>query len=208
MVNYKNGKIYKMVNDELGLTYYGSTCGELRSRLCAHKTQAKTRNITSKLLFDQGVCKIFLVEEYPTENKMLLLQRERFYIENNECVNKFLPGRTQKEWYVDNKKQRQAYLLKNSDKIKERMKEYRNNNRDKMQQYRVKHSDEIKEQKKEWYVDNRDERLEKMKQYQVKNTDKIKARKDLYYQKNKEKIKADNKAYRAKKKLEKSLEPN
>ena len=46
MVNYKNGKIYKLVNDELNLTYYGSTCNELRKRLCDHKSQAKNKNYT------------------------------------------------------------------------------------------------------------------------------------------------------------------
>jgi len=43
-MDYKNGKIYKLVNDELGLTYYGSTCTELRKRLHQHKKQAKNKS--------------------------------------------------------------------------------------------------------------------------------------------------------------------
>jgi hypothetical protein len=143
-------------------------------------------NLTSKLLFEQGICKIYLVEEFPTENKMLLHQRERFYIENFECVNYNVPGRTKREWEVNNKKhiskQKKLYQYKNADKIAK--------------------------QQKEWYFENREEILEKIKQYQVKNTDKIKEQRRIYRLQNRDKIKADNKAYREKKKLEKSSQPN
>jgi hypothetical protein len=187
MVNYKNAKIYKLVNDSLGLTYFGSTCGQLRSRLCAHKSHSKTGKCTSKLLFELGsICKIYLVEEFPTDNKMLLHQRERWYIENNDCVNKCLPGRTTKEYYVANKehisKQQKEWEVENHNKRAKQKKIYRANNAEK-----------IKEQKKLYYQNN---------------ADKIKARNDLYYQKNKDKINAQNFLYRAKKKLEQSLEPN
>jgi hypothetical protein len=156
MVNYKNGKIYKMVNDSTGLTYFGSTCGELRSRLCVHKAHSKTMNLTSKILFEKGICKIYLVEEFPTDNKMLLLQRERFYIENNECVNYNLPNRTRKEYLSDNKehisKQNKQYKIKNAVKIKEQTKKYRIQNSDKMKEYQNKNRDKINQQQKIRYA--------------------------------------------------------
>jgi hypothetical protein len=112
-----------------------------------------------------------LVELYPTDDKTILHQRERYWIENNECVNKFIPTRTQKERNIDNheqiSKQMQIYYVNNADKIKEQSRIYRANNKDK-----------IKEQ---------------MKEYQIKNRDKLKAY---------------NKIRHAKKKIEKSLEPN
>jgi hypothetical protein len=189
MVNYKNGKIYKLVNDELGLTYFGSTCGELRSRLCVHKSHSKAHNITkctSKLLFDQGVCMIFLVEEYPTDNKMLLHQRERFYIENNECVNKCLPTRTKREYRSDNKekisKQKAIYHANNADKINEQNRIYRANNSDKINA--------------------------RQKLYCQKNADKIKEQRKMYQIKNRDKINQQSKAYRARKKIEQSLKTN
>ena len=96
MVNYKNGKIYKLVNDELGLTYYGSTCTELKKRFYAHKSKAKAKKCTSYKLFEKGECKIYLVEKCPCDNKNHLESVERFYIENNLCVNTRIPfGR----WY-------------------------------------------------------------------------------------------------------------
>ena len=101
MVNYKNGKIYKLVNDELNLTYYGSTCDELRKRLYGHKTKAN--KCMSKIMFENGEVKIYLVEKFPCNDRIELNQRERFYIENNECINKQIPGRTLKEWIRNNK---------------------------------------------------------------------------------------------------------
>jgi hypothetical protein len=190
MVNYKNAKIYKMVNDELGLTYYGSTCGELRSRLCAHKTQAKTHNITkctSKLLFEQGsICKIYLVEEFPTDNKMLLLQRERWYIENNDCVNYNVPSRTNREYRSDNKEK-----ISNQTKL-----------------YQYKNADKIKARKDIYYQKNKEKIKAQNGLYYQKNNDKINEQNRIYRLKNKDKLKAYNKAYRAKKKLEQSSEPN
>ena len=55
-----------------------------------------------------------IIEKYPCDTKKELLSRERYYIENNKCVNKLLPIVTQDEknkyqityqieYYKDNK---------------------------------------------------------------------------------------------------------
>jgi hypothetical protein len=156
MVNYNNAKIYKLVNLDLGLTYYGSTCGGLRKRLGNHKSDAKTRNYSSKLLFEKGICTILLVEEFPTDNKRLLHQRERYWIENNECVNKAIPCRSDEEYRSDNHEQilkrKKIYRLENSDKIKEQNRIYRANNKDKINEqnriYRLNNKDKINQRQK------------------------------------------------------------
>jgi Uri superfamily endonuclease len=203
MVNYNNAKIYKLVNLDLGLTYYGSTSGGLKKRLSRHKSEAKTNNgkCTSKLLFEKGICKIVLVELYPTDDKTILHQRERFYIENNECVNKNVPTRTKREWRVANKeqisKQKKEWEVDNHNKRAKQKRIYRANNSDKIKEqlriYRANNSDKIKEQKRF---------------YRLQNADKIKERQKLYYQKNADKIKEYQNLYRAKNKLEKSSQPN
>mgnify|MGYP003137938145 FL=1 len=54
-------------------------------------------NTTSRLIFnDNEKVEIELVEA--VEDLSILNQRERYYIENNECVNKIIPTRTPKEW--------------------------------------------------------------------------------------------------------------
>ena len=117
--DYKKGQIYKLINDELCLTYYGSTIQPLHKRLHAHKTAL--RKCSSEILFTEGKCKIYLVEEYPCDNKRQLEQRERYYIENNNCVNKNIPCRTIKEYTEENK-----------DKLKDKFKEYYEKNKDKI----------------------------------------------------------------------------
>ena len=177
MVNYKHGKIYKLVNDELNLTYYGSTCNELRKRLNDHKTKAKNKKCTSHKLFESGKCKIYLVEKVSCEDKMELTKRERFYIENNECINKNIPGRIDKEYHQDNK-----------DKISEQQKEYYQNNKDKKKDYYEDNKDKLSEYNKKYRERNKEIILKQQKEYREQNKEHIKQRKKEYYQKNKEKI--------------------
>ena len=159
MVNYQNAKIYKIVNDELGLTYYGSTCNALYKRFHGHKN--KTNKTNSKILFStQTQPEIILVEKFPCNDKMELHQRERFYIENNECVNKTIPARTKKEYREDNKSEiteyNKEYYEKNKEKENLRGKKYKEENKEK-----------IREQKKQYRQDNKELMKERDKlQYQ------------------------------------------
>ena len=129
MPDYNKAKIYKLVGG--GLTYYGSTVNELRKRLAQHKNNTNT--CSSKLLFEPGdKVQIFLVEEYPCESKMHLNARERWWIENNECVNKYIPNRSKKEYYQANK-----------DKLKTYSEAYREANKDKIKAYREANKEQL-----------------------------------------------------------------
>jgi len=126
MVNYQNGKIYKIVNDELNLTYYGSTIQPLNTRLRKHKNDVKIKNLSSKILFTTKTeAQIFLVENVPCNNKDELRKRERFYIENFQCVNKTIPCQTRKESL-------QRYKNKNLELCKKRCKDWRDRNKEKI----------------------------------------------------------------------------
>jgi hypothetical protein len=120
MVNYQNGKIYKLVSFRTDKVYIGSTCEKLSVRKAKHKRSynqflsGKYHNVTSFELIKLGDVDIVLLEEYPCENKEQLHKRERFYIENtNNCVNKKMPIQTRKE-----------YREKNKEIIKQHKKEY------------------------------------------------------------------------------------
>lgn len=132
MVNYQNGKIYRLEGG--GLTYYGSTVNRLCERLASHKRDynylkegKRTWMSNSKLLFeavdDINEVKIYLEEKYPCNTKEELTGREGWWIKNNECTNKCIAGRTSKEYYEDNK-----------NKILTRVKKYRENNKDKIKE--------------------------------------------------------------------------
>ena len=159
--DYTKGKIYKLVNDSLNLTYYGSTIQLLHKRLYQHKTAL--RKCSSEILFTEGKCKIYLVEEFPCDNKNQLEQQERYYIENNDCINKNIPCRTK-------------------DEIQEQVKQYREENKEDIKQYQQQYNKKryednkgaIKEQQKEYYEENKDKIKEQQKQYREENKDKIK----------------------------------
>jgi len=86
MLTYEKSKIYKIVNDDYPeLVFYGSTCNVLSSRLHQHKK--KGTKCKSHPLFD-GNAQIFLVEYFPCHSKNELYARERWWVENNNCLNK------------------------------------------------------------------------------------------------------------------------
>lgn len=112
VVNYNNGKIYKIVPNQGDEVYIGSTT---RDRLCqrmeGHRSayfrfkNGKGGKITSCDLFDKyGIenCEIELIELVNCNSKDELHVRERFWIKSSNCVNKNIAGRSKKEYYQDN----------------------------------------------------------------------------------------------------------
>ena len=99
MIDYKNGKVYKMVSPS-GLTYIGSTTQSLAERKSHHKSvyvrkpHGNYNKVTSSALFADSLdgVVIVLLEEFPCDNKEQLFARERHYIESMECVNVHLPS--------------------------------------------------------------------------------------------------------------------
>ena len=138
MVNYALGKIYKIVCNNTGLIYIGSTCEPtLARRLAGHVgnykqyKKGKCKYITSFKVIEGDNYDIILIEEIPCESKDQLHKRERYFIESNECVNRNIPTRTQKE-----------YDKEFRPKILERHREYNINNKDKLKAYFDTHKNE------------------------------------------------------------------
>lgn len=99
MVNYKNGKIYKVIDFTTNTIYIGSTCDTLSRRLTKHRS-----NYKQSLKGNYGNCrihdilkndnyKILLIKECPCDNKEQLEAIEGEYIQKLDCVNKNLPTR-------------------------------------------------------------------------------------------------------------------
>jgi hypothetical protein len=184
--DYSKGKIYKLICNETGLVYYGHTTYKyLSQRLAKHKTdytrwiKTSKHYITAFEVMKNNNYDMVLVESYPCNSIEELEARERNHIENNECVNKNIPGRSIKEWREANKEKIAEYLRQwrednedyckefkkqyyesNKDYILEKLRIYRNENRDKIfairKKFRTKHRDTISKSKKEYYEKNRD----------------------------------------------------
>jgi hypothetical protein len=112
MPDYQQGKIYKIVCNETGLTYYGSTVKpRLSERMSNHRGMFKAykedpisnKYVSSFQVLERNNYEYSLVESYPCNTKDELHARERYYIENNECVNRSIPSRTKAEYRDDHK---------------------------------------------------------------------------------------------------------
>jgi len=118
--------IYKITGGDL--CYIGSTTQKINERFSKHKdnyrvwkTGGKRGYCSSYQVFDKaGIenCKVELLEQTETTK-----DRERFYVENNVCVNKNIPNRSKKEYMEAHKEffkeWRKEYWEKNKEKINE-----------------------------------------------------------------------------------------
>jgi len=121
------------MTNENGLVYYGSTKGKLKQRLSKHKSDYKLDkgcgNTARQLFADNQNVNIELVEEI--DHLEDLGKRERYYIENNDCVNKRIPCRTQYEYRQDNiekiktiqNEYSKSYYKRNKERILKKLKE-------------------------------------------------------------------------------------
>jgi hypothetical protein len=182
MVNYSNGKIYKIeaLNAPIDeKVYVGSTTKQyLCQRMDTHRADYK-RWIEGKFkgcvrsyeLFDKyGVdnCVIVLIESVNANSKDELHAREKHYIQTLNSINKNIPLRTRKEYREDNndkiKERMKVYREENKLIIHEKDKIYRENNKHRRGKYVEENKDAIKEYKKEHYLKHKVEILEKGKE--------------------------------------------
>jgi len=169
MPDYSNGKIYKIECNITNDVYYGSTRKSLSDRMRQHKT---TRHCTSIKIIDRGnyTCKI--IEEYPCNSRLELETRERWWIENNVCINKSIPTRTAKEYQQDNKEQitqqRKQHYQDNREYLLQKRKEYQQENKEQIAQYNKEYQQDNKEQlaqqRKEYYEQNKEQIAQKKKE--------------------------------------------
>jgi len=127
------GFIYVIRSNQTTNVYYGSTKQPINDRLHRHRSEYRgylkgNRPYgTSFEIIQYDDAFIELVETVEYEDKKELHKQEGIYIQNHECVNKSIPGRTQKEWGKEYYKQNKEHSLL-------KMKEYREKNRDKIRE--------------------------------------------------------------------------
>jgi len=154
---YKRGQIYTIRNiKDDTMIYVGSTIDNLSKRFHRHKIDCKSEQSKVTLYKhiennDWSDWYIELYEMYPCNNKKELCRREGQVIREIGTINKNIAGRTQKEYYENNKEE-----------IIQKVKEYREDNKEKISQ---KH--------KEWRENNKEHKSQKDKEYCKKNAEKI-----------------------------------
>ena len=198
MVNYNEGKIYKIVCNLTNEIYIGSTCmPTLAKRLADHRSkfkrwnEGKGGNTKSFQIIERCDYSIVLIENVNCETKEELFKRERYHIESNTCINKVIPLRTRaeyrdehkeeiKQYYLDHKEEIKQYYLDHKEQKKEYEKEYYLDNKEKIKHYYLDNKEEILNYHKDYYLKNREYLLEQQKEYQLKNKEHIKEQKKQY----------------------------
>lgn len=161
------GTVYKLT-DKDGKVYYGSTKNTLHQRLCEHRAPSSKKCMSRTM--DKESMTIGALEEYyfdeDTYNKKFMLKRERYYIDNNLCINRMHPTRTKKEYRKDNKEfiatNKKKHYQKNKQSILEKHKEYN-----------LKNKQSILEYKKQYYENNKQSILENRKERYQNNKESI-----------------------------------
>ena len=139
--DYKNSIIYKICCRDPTITdiYIGSTTN-FRGRKSQHKSVCGSVDhrhrdrYLYKFIRDNGDWNHFdmiMIEQYECKNKLELLKRERYYIEQFKAtLNSKLPTRTIKEYYVSNPKKAKEIKMyrsnwkKTNQKYKDEQKKY------------------------------------------------------------------------------------
>ena len=139
------GIIYKIQCNVTGEVYFGSTTKTLNKRITEHKSTCKgwklgKHNFTTSFnIIDRGNYSYSLIETVDCEDRKQLEARERYYIENNECVNRNIPTRTQKEYNElkrdDKKEYDKTYRQVNADKKKANDKAYNELHKEQKREY-------------------------------------------------------------------------
>jgi hypothetical protein len=208
MPDYSKGQIYtiRCRTDDTKI-YVGSTIQPLYKRFYHHKKDSeKEKCMNIKLYIEVNGnwddWYIELYENYPCNNNNELHKREGEIIRQIGTLNRYISGRDNKQYNIDNADKIKQYYIENADKIKEKTKQYYIENADKIKektkQYYIDNADKIKQ----YYIENTDKIKERKKQYYIENTDKIKERKKQYYIENADKINERKKQYRLKQKEE------
>jgi len=150
MVNYQQGKIYKIVCNTTGKVYIGSTCEQrLSQRLTKHVAKYKhylkgnETYCSSYDLIEKGNYEIILLETYPCNSSEELRMRERFYKDNTECVNIYNPISTKE----DKQESSSNYYFSTLEYQRLRKQEYYKNNKEKFKEYQANYDKAHKEAK-------------------------------------------------------------
>ena len=188
MVNYQQGKIYKIVCNITGLVYIGSTCENRLSRRLSHHVghykiflAGKTNYTSSFEIIKNGNYEMVLIENFPCDNSDELRMRERFYKESQECVNVNNPIRLKEDDIL----KQQIYYQENKEKEKHRK-----------QKFRIENIEKVKLRGQKYYEENKEKVNMRNNNYRLENKEKVKLSRQKYREENKEQIKINNKKYR------------
>ena len=157
MVNYKNGKIYKIKSDRTEYIYIGScSIEDLNKRLTYHK-QKKNSCSSKEIIKLGGNIEIELIENYECNSKRELEEREQIIM--NIFKTKYKLVNKQKSFMSVNDRKKELNKWNKNNRRLEYHNEYNKKNRDRKRELVKsnydKNKDSINDKKKEVYFMNK-----------------------------------------------------
>jgi len=157
IMSYNEGKIYKITSKQTDKIYIGSTKEALELRFRMHKRdyraylKSNKSGCSSIELLKHGDCKIELIELFPCDSRLELCRREGdIQLENRSIIiNHNIAGRTQEEYYAENKDKIDEYKAQWRSDHKEYNAEYG-------AQYRLNNGDYFVKYMAQHYLDNKE----------------------------------------------------
>ena len=146
--DYKNAKIYKILNTIDDDVYVGSTCQPLSKRMAEHRGALSKKACSNFKLYNKmkEIGKehfyIELIEESPCDNVEQLRAREGHYIRQIATLNKLVAGRTKAEYEEYRHEAKKEYCRKYRKEHYDAEKQKAYN-----EKYRSEHKEEMKEQR-------------------------------------------------------------
>ncbi len=146
MPNYQNAKIYRIIDNTNGNVYIGSTTSQLCNRLAEHASGYK-RHLKGQYAYTasfqiiaNGDYDIVLIEEFPCDNRDQLHQRERYWIENTDCINIHRRVGIMNEIGFEqyHKQYKQQYYEDNRESLLNGMKKYKESNKESIKAHKSK----------------------------------------------------------------------
>ncbi len=140
------GFVYEIRCGYTNQVYYGST-KNFRQRIYQHKNSSNT---TARNIIERGNYTAKIIETIFYKDKKELLTREKYYIQNYECVNKQIPiinkidlkehvAELARKWYLAHRasqiKKADEYQKNNKEKHNLAMARYYKKNRDRIGKY-------------------------------------------------------------------------
>lgn len=186
MKDPSQGKIYKIVCDETGDVYYGSTTlPTVEGRLKQHEDnyfsmlKGNYPKIPVFNIIELGSYHIELVKDFPCETIFELEREEGNIILANECINVNVPGRTEEEKKVKKASTDKTYKEgPKREEILEKKREYHKNHKEAIAQknktFRANHPEKIKAMKAASYLRNKEHILEKNAKWKAENRERCK----------------------------------
>jgi len=196
MKDPSNGRIYKIICDETGEVYFGSTTLPTEDeRLKVHEG-----NYSSFLngvyhwcavfnIIERGNYRIELVKDFPCETIFDLEREEGNVILANPCININVPGRTDEEKKVKKAETDKAYREGSKrEEILERKREDSKTDATKERQklYRVNYPEKVKEQKAADYQKHKEKRVATNAEWKANNLERVKESNKASYERRKD----------------------